>query len=73
MAPNEFKPWVEQLHKFLKNELGHNYNYTGMTQRSVQFNYKGKVDVDLLVSPYWANQHSLYRFLQSIPQQKRAM
>ena len=71
--PNEFQPWIRKLHAFLGRALGHNYNYTGMTLRSVQFCYKGMVEVDLLVSPYWRDQHELYRFLQGVPKEKRSM
>jgi hypothetical protein len=31
------------------------------------------VEVDLLVSPYWSDQHELYRFLQRVPKEKRSM
>ena len=58
-----FKPWLRKLHDFLQNTLGRNYRYIRMTQRSVQFNYKEKVDVDLLVSPYWNNKDEFYTFL----------
>ena len=58
-----FKPWLRKLHTFLQNTLGRNYRYTRMTERSVQFNYKGKVDVDLLVSPYWNSKDEFYTFL----------
>ena len=44
-----------------------------MSPRSVQFHYKRMVEVDLLVSPYWRDQHELYRFLKSVPQDKRKM
>ena len=69
----QFQPWLEKLDTFLRNALGRNYNYTGMTPHSVQFHYKKMVEVDLLVSPYWKDQHELYRFLQVVPQDKRKM
>ena len=72
LQPNAFQSWVRELHAFLSSKLGHNYGHQGMTKRSVQFVYKGRVEVDLLVSPYWENQHKLYRFLQSLPQEKRS-
>ena len=70
---NKFQLWLEKLHRFLSRALGHDYNYTGMTKRSVQFNYKGQVDVDLLVSPYWEKQHDLYKFLQTVPEENRSL
>ncbi len=60
-------PWLLRLNMFLGKTLGHiNYNFIKMTEYAVQFNYKGQVDVDLLVSPYWDTPHSLYRFLQTV-------
>ena len=35
-----------------------------MTKRSIQFRYKDKVGVDLLVSPYWKNKNEFYKFLR---------
>lgn len=67
-----FKPWLRKLHTFLQNTLGRNYGYTRMTERSVQFNYKGKVDIDLLVSPYWNSKDEFYTFLlREVPSYQR--
>ena len=71
--PNIFQPWVKKLHGFLSKSLGHDYNHKGTTKYSVNFVYKRQVEVDLLVSPYWENQHELYRFLQKVPKEKRSM
>ena len=68
-----FKPWLKKLHDFLQNTLGlRNYRFIRMTQRSVQFNYKEKVDVDLLLSPYWNNKDEFYTFLlREVPSYQR--
>ena len=58
-----FKPWVRKLQDFLQNTLRWNYRHIRITQRSVQFNYKEKVDVDLLVSPFWNDRDEFYTFL----------
>ena len=57
-----FQPWLKKLHAFLQKKEG--YSFKKMTKRSVQFRYKDKVDVDLLVSPYWNNKHEFYSFLR---------
>ena len=66
-----FRYYLTQLDTFLSDNLGRNYVQTEKDRealkkwRSVQFSYKGKVDVDLLVSPNWKDQFHLYRFLGS--------
>ena len=66
-----FNYYLQQLDAFLRLNLGRNYVQTREEReslvkgRSVQFSYKGKVDVDLLVSPNWKDQFQLYRFLGS--------
>ena len=57
-----FQPWLRKLHAFLKHKWG--YSFKKMTKRSVQFRYKDKVDVDLLVSPYWNSKDEFYEFLR---------
>lgn len=60
-----FTPWLRKLHSFLQKTLGDTYDFIKMTNRSVQFTYKDKVevDVDLLVSPFWNNKDEFYTFL----------
>ena len=66
-----FRYYLTQLDTFLSDKLGRNYVQTEKDRealkkwRSVQFSYRGKVDVDLLVSPNWNDQFRLYRFLGS--------
>lgn len=69
----KFQPWLKKLHMFLTHTLGQDYIYIQMTARSVKFKYKRMIDVDLLVSPYWSDQHELYRFLKTLPENKRSM
>ena len=64
--------YLRQLDTFLRDSLGGHYVQTlkdkeSLTRgRSVQFNYKGKVDVDLLVSPNWKDQFQFYSFLRPL-------
>ena len=57
-----FQPWLTKLHNFLRTKSG--YSFKQMRKHSLQFTYKGKVDVDLLVSPYWEDKDEFYTFLQ---------
>ena len=57
-----FQHYLKQLDSFLSSNLGRDYVQTRKDRealqrwRSVQFSYKGIVDVDLLVSPHWRDQ-----------------
>ena len=67
----DFRGWLEKLDAFLATTFRYDYKKTNMTLRSVQFKFKDTIDVDLLVSPYWSDQHELYRFLKQVPAEKR--
>ena len=69
--------WLDKLKGFIETEFGEVVTKT-RGDRSIQFTFKGKIDVDLLVSPYWEDkqkqdqdQHELYRFLNGIRKDKR--
>ena len=64
--------YLEPLDIFLRDNLGKSYVQTekerkALTKgRSIQFTYRGQIEVDLLVSPNWKDQHELYRFLLDV-------
>ena len=64
--------YLEPLDTFLRNNLGRSYVQTEKERRalikgrSIQFTYRGQIEVDLLVSPNWKDQHELYRFLKDV-------
>ena len=71
--------YLKHLDTFLRQYLGESYVQTEKEKRalakgrSIQFTYRGKIEVDLLVSPNWKDQHELYRFLNDIrPVEKRS-
>ena len=68
----QFRKWLTPLRQFLKAKLKDDYKATKTTKRSIQFKYKGLIDVDLLVSPYWETADDFYDFLKGIPRGKRA-
>ena len=76
-AQNGFSKWTDGLKVFVEREF--NVSCTtpgGYNNRSVQFeiSYDGvKLDVDLLVSPYWNTPAEFYNFLRRIPKEKRSM
>lgn len=66
-----FKKWLIPLQKFLKKKFGPDYKFTKRTKRSVQFKFKRAIEVDLLVSPVWPDQHKFYEFLKGIHRGRR--
>eukprot|EP00731_Ephydatia_muelleri_P000640 Em0001g640a len=65
--------WTSKLEKFLRTALKQKYKPMGTTSCSVQFAYKGEieVEVDILISPHWRSLSEFYVFLSSIPTQER--
>ena len=66
-----FKKWLQKLDQFLELQLRTSYVKTRMTLRSVQFTFKDKIEVDLLVSPYFEKPKDFYEFLKSVPHDER--
>lgn len=61
-----YTKWLDMLDSFLKETIASKYTYKRTTRFAVQFLYDGKIDVDLLVSPYWGEvPQPLYRFLEN--------
>ena len=64
--------YLQPLDTFLQENLGRSYVQTEKERRalikgrSIQFTYRGQIEVDLLVSPNWKDQHELYRFLKDV-------
>ena len=71
MRENGYQAWLEKLKHFLQQSLGRKFKLDKMTPHAVQFEYGGKIDVDLLLSPYWSDQHQFYDFLGQVPEAKR--
>ena len=64
---NMFLYWLQKLDRFLEHHFRKSYVKTRMTHRSVQFTFKDKIEVDLLVSPYFGKPKEFYEFLKSVP------
>lgn len=71
MRENGYQAWLEKLKHFLQQSLGRKFKLDQLTPHAVQFEYEGKIDVDLLLSPYWSDPHQLYDFLRQVPEAKR--
>ena len=65
---NGFRPSLEKVKSFLQKSFGGSFEET---PHAVQVEYGGKIDVDLLLSPYWSDPHQLYDFLRQVPEAKR--
>ena len=67
-----------KLRGFLEATFPENCLGMELTSRSVQFNFirasPNAIDlkVDLLVSPFWGNEHEFYRYLHNVPHLERS-
>ena len=67
-----FNYYLTDLDAFLKQKLGSDYDQTEKekewvtTRRSIQFTYRSKIAVDLLVSPNWNSPDELYQFFSHL-------
>ncbi len=73
MKNRGYTSWLNKLERFLRETLGQKIDRQSIKQtpHAVQFKYDGKIEVDLLVSPFWDSHYDLYEFLQTIPESKR--
>ena len=68
------KGQLTELHEFLDKRFPNKYKYQSTTQHAVQFMFTEKgttLEVDLLLSAYWKDPDELYRFLRTVPPEKR--
>ena len=74
IASNGYSDWLGQLYDFLQLNYGYEckfYRDKSNFFRSVPFKFKSLIDVDLLVSPYWVDQHKFYKFLRGASAKER--
>ena len=67
-----YKAWLKEMKVFLRQSLGEKFKLDQLTLHAVQFEYSRKIDVDLLLSPYWSNPKQLYDFLRHVPEAQRS-
>ncbi|KAL5477765.1 hypothetical protein EMCRGX_G024606 [Ephydatia muelleri] len=58
---------LKRLDEYLKETLKDYYHKPAITRYSIIFMYRGIIEVDLLLSPWWDAPCNFYRFLQTIP------
>ena len=66
-----YADWLEKLYDFLRYNYGYECVFHREKFRSVPFTFKSLIDVDLLVSPYWSDQHEFYQFLRGASAKER--
>ena len=70
---NGFDYWLSILESFLNRNLPKSLTERKITSWLFQFKFEDKIDVDMLVSPFYREPHTLYRFLQGIEPGQRPM
>lgn len=77
IAVSGYSYYLNPLNTFLQEYLGTSFVQTEeekralLKGRSIQFTYRGRIEVDLLVSPNWRDRIDLYRFLRSVRPEDR--
>ena len=64
---------MDKLKRFLQTTLGSKVDQQSIKQTpyTLQVKYDDRIDVDLLVSPFWAKPSELYQFLREVPESNR--
>lgn len=67
-----YEKWLDLLTRFLQSAPTLHEKVYGLKQTtySVQFTYKGYIEVELLVSPFWYRPDDLYGFLNRLQRDK---
>ena len=67
----EIQRILRELLGFLSTTLGRKFELIKSTPRMVQFRYDRKIDVDLLISPFWSSRDELYQFMRTLHKDDR--
>ena len=65
------KPWLQKLVNYLDRINPGKLSGDEDLPHAIHFLFNGRIDVDLLISPFWRQPGDFYEFLQRIPQSKR--
>ena len=57
---------LNKLDQFLQSEYRHQYVKDGITPFALQFTLYGKLDIDLLPSPYWSSADEYHGFVSQL-------
>ena len=63
--------WLSKLERHLDGNNPGKLTNKEKKPHAIKFEFDRRIDVDLLISPYWRECSDLYRFLQRIPQGQR--
>lgn len=67
---NGFHGYLQVPEDYLDRKIPSKTSQKRRTAHSIQFLYDRKVDVDMLISPFWSEPRKLYEFLETIPSQR---
>ena len=72
-SPSSVKAILNRINRMLHSHLGHRYKDAELTDHAVRFSFDGKLEVDLLPSPFWDTSDACYQDLKTVDAQKRRM
>ena len=72
-SPSSVKAILDQMNTMLRKHLGDSYGNVQLTNHAVRFSFDGRLEVDLLPSPFWRTSDTFYEDLKTVDAQKRRM
>lgn len=72
-SPSSLRDILDQLDTMLRKRLRHSYRNAELTDHAVRFSFDGRLEVDLLPSPFWRTSDTFYQDLKTVDAQKRRM
>ena len=72
-SQSSLKNILDQINKMLRKHLGDKYRNAELTNHAVRFSFDGKLEVDLLPSPFWRTSDTFYQDLKKVDCRKRRM
>ena len=62
----DFGYWLGRFDGYLEKTLKDRYKKIAITRYAIKFKYRGVIEVDLLISPWWGAHGDFYQFLKTI-------
>ena len=73
-SPPSLKAILDRINTMLDEHLGDDrYKDVELTDHAVRFSFDGRLEVDLLPSPFWHTSDTFYEDLKTVDARKRRM
>ena len=72
-SPPSLRHILDDINEMLQDRLHHRCRNVELTDHAVRFSFDGKLEVDLLPSPFWHTPDTFYQDLKTVDRQERRM